>query len=221
MLKEINWSEERAYRVGSQSEPVHFYSDCLNNSNHFDLLLGYFNSAAISNLSLYFARFLKQGGTMRLIVTDVQQSMDSLDKRSRHFLNCVAWMIENKKVQIKVVQPKSGKEITHFKSGIFYDGIEMISFDGYSNFTATGSLENFQELESEIYLSWEKGRSTKMIDNRSNKFENIFSENSDDVEQISVKIFLDIVTSKFGNKSLSELLLQEKTLNEKENSFHN
>ena len=163
MLKEINWSEERSYRVGSQSEPVQFYSDCLNNSSHFDLLLGYFNSAAISNLSLYFASFLKQGGTMRLIVNHVQQPMDNLNERSRHFLDCIAWMIENKKVQIKVVEQKSGKGITHFKFGIFFDGIEMISFDGYSNFTATGSLRNFQELESEIYLSWEKGISTCAI----------------------------------------------------------
>jgi hypothetical protein len=221
MLKEINWSEERSYRVGSQIEPVQFYSDCLNNCSRFDLLLGYFNSAAISNLSLRFASFLKQGGTMRLIVNDVQKSMEWLDAGSKHFLNCLAWMIENKKVQIKVVQPKIGNGITHFKSGIFSDGIELISFDGYSNFTATGSLENFQELESEIYLSWEKGRSIKMIENRSKGFENIFLENSVDVEQTSTNKFLEVVTKIFGSKSLSELLLQEKVLNEREDRTNN
>ena len=198
MLKEINWSDERSYRVGSQSEPVQFYSDCLNNCSRFDLLLGYFNSAAISNLSLRFASFLKQGGTMRLIVNDVQQSMELSDAGSKHFLSCLAWMIENEKVQIKFLQPKSGKEITHFKSGIFSDGIELISFDGYSNFTATGSLENFQELESEIYLSWEKGRSIKMIENRSKEFENIFLEKSHDVEQIADNSFVEMITKGFG-----------------------
>jgi len=57
MLKEVNWSEDRSYRTGSESEPVQFYMDGLCNSKKFDLLLGYFSSAATNVLSLDFASY--------------------------------------------------------------------------------------------------------------------------------------------------------------------
>ena len=67
MLKEVRWSEDRSYRTGSESEPVQFYMDGLCHSKNFDLLLGYFSSAAINVLSLGFATFLRTrwntGGT--------------------------------------------------------------------------------------------------------------------------------------------------------------
>ena len=62
MLKEVNWSEDRSYRTGGEDEPIQFYMDGLCNSKNFDLLLGYFSSAAISILSLGFANFLYSGG---------------------------------------------------------------------------------------------------------------------------------------------------------------
>jgi hypothetical protein len=39
MLREVNWSEDRSYRTGSESEPVQFYMEGLCNSKKFDLLL--------------------------------------------------------------------------------------------------------------------------------------------------------------------------------------
>lgn len=58
MLKNVDWSEDRAYKSGGESEPVEFYLNGLCNSTSFDLLLGYFSSAAINVLSLGFATFL-------------------------------------------------------------------------------------------------------------------------------------------------------------------
>jgi hypothetical protein len=71
MLREVNWSEDRSYRTGSESEPVLFYMEGLCNSKNFDLLLGYFSSAAINVLSLGFASFLYNGGTVRMVVNNV------------------------------------------------------------------------------------------------------------------------------------------------------
>ncbi len=76
MLKEIAWSEDRSYRTGSENEPVQFYMDGLCNSNKLDLLLGYFSSAAISVLSLGFASFLYNGGTVRMVVNNVLSQED-------------------------------------------------------------------------------------------------------------------------------------------------
>ena len=71
MLSEVSWSEGRSYRTGSKTEPIQFYLDGLCNSNKFDLLLGYFSSAAINVLSLGFANFLYKEGIVRLIINNV------------------------------------------------------------------------------------------------------------------------------------------------------
>ena len=71
MLKDIAWSEDRSYRTGSEDEPLQFYIDCLCNSTGFDLMLGYFSSAAINILSLGFATFLYSGGEVRMIINNI------------------------------------------------------------------------------------------------------------------------------------------------------
>ncbi len=50
--------------------------DGLCNSNRFDLLLGYFSSAAINVLSLGFASFLYNGGTVRMVVNNILSQDD-------------------------------------------------------------------------------------------------------------------------------------------------
>ena len=76
MLREVNWSGDRSYRTGSESEPVQFYMEGLCNSKNFDLLLGYFSSAAINVLSLGFASFLYNGGTVRMVVNNILSQAD-------------------------------------------------------------------------------------------------------------------------------------------------
>jgi hypothetical protein len=76
MLKDVEWSEERSYRSGSENEAVQFYLDALCNSTKFDLLLGYFSSSAINILSLGFASFLYAGGTIRMVINNVLSQED-------------------------------------------------------------------------------------------------------------------------------------------------
>lgn len=76
MLKEVEWSIDRSYRTGGESEPVQFYMDGLCHSKNFDLLLGYFSSAAINVLSLGFATFLYSGGKVRIVVNNIFSQED-------------------------------------------------------------------------------------------------------------------------------------------------
>ena len=155
MLKEVKWSEDRSYRTGSESEPVQFYLDSLCNSKEFDLLLGYFSSAAINVLSLGFASFLYNGGTMRMIVNnvlshedrdaikiglegstvtnaidlkDIGRLKETLDEYGIHFFECLSWLIANEKIKIIFIRPKNGKGIAHYKSGTFSDGLDQVGF---------------------------------------------------------------------------------------------
>lgn len=240
MLKEVDWSDDRAYRSESENEPVQFYMEGLCNSQKFDLLLGYFSSAAISVLSLGFATFLYSGGIVRMVVnnvlsqadrdvikagregevadgeidlTDMKKLKRTLDDYGKHFFECLAWLIANDKIQIKIIRPKSGKGIAHYKSGVFSDGTNSAGFKASCNFTAYGLLENLEELDA--FLSWENSRSSKMINRQNRDFEEIFSGNANFVDYLEVEDVAVAIRKEFGNKSLNELIIQERELVEK------
>jgi len=240
MLKDVIWSEYRSYRSGSENEPIQFYLDGLCNSNRLDLLLGYFSSAAISVLSLGFASFLYNGGTVRLVINNILSQEDKeainigvkdkslstiidlsdinklkliLDDYGKHFFDCLSWLISNEKIMIKIIKPKHGKGIAHYKSGVFSDGINSVGFKASCNFTAYALLENLEELDG--FLSWENSRSSKMINNQTKDFEDIFTGNSDIVEYLDIDDVKVAIQNEFGNDSINELLIKEKDLIEK------
>jgi len=240
MLKDVLWAEDRSYRSGSENEPIQFYLDGLCNSKRFDLLLGYFSSAAISVLSLGFASFLYNGGTVRLVINNILSQEDKeavnigvkdkslstiidlsdinklkfiLNDYGKHFFDCLAWLISNEKIMMKIIKPKLGKGIAHYKSGVFSDEIDSVGFKASCNFTAYALLENLEELDG--FLSWENSRSSKMINNQTKEFENIFSGNSEIVEYLDIDDVKVAIQNEFGNDSINELLIREKELLEK------
>lgn len=239
-LKNINWPDDGCYRSGTEYEPLLFYLSALSNSNRFDLMLGYFSSAAISILSLGFAKFLSNGGKVRMIINNVLSDQDkdaiskgindnycsgpfdindfkaikkTLDEYSTHFFECFAWLISQKLIEIVIIKPKDSKGISHYKSGLFYDENNVVGFKGSCNFTAYGLIENLEELD--VYLSWENGRSSKWIENNINYFNTIHNKEADFVEYIKVEDVEARITNEFGNKTLDELIIQECELLEK------
>lgn len=247
MLKEVTWAEDRDYKTGSDDEPLQFYLDALCNSTTFDLLLGYFSSSAINLLSLGFANFIYSGGTMRAVINNVLSEEDkaaiaqgqnkesfssvfnfedikslhqSLDVYGKHFFECFAWLIYNNKIEIKIIKPKGGKGISHYKSGIFSDGKNTVSYKSSCNFTYYGFIENLEELECR--LSWDDQRSKRFVDKQVKDFEDIFSGNSKNVEYLDIDEIKSVIKNEFGNKNIQELLIQEKELiSKKDKIFSN
>lgn len=76
MLKDVKWAEDGTYTPQGKHKPLEFYTKALSNSQHFDLELGYFNSAAISVLSHSFASFIKNGGKMRMAINHIVSKED-------------------------------------------------------------------------------------------------------------------------------------------------
>ena len=107
-----------------------------------------------------------------------------LDDYGKHFFHCMAYLIANKRIEIVLVRPKEKRGISHYKSGVFYDGETKVSFHASCNFTAYGMLENDEELSA--YLKWENSRSSKKIETQEEYFENIFNGKADFVEYIPV-----------------------------------
>lgn len=236
MLKNVEWSEDRDYRTGSDNEPLQFYIDALCNSKSFDLLLGYFSSSAINILALGFANFIYSGGKMRAVINnllsqddkeailkgqdkenfsstynfeDIKGLKESLDDYGKHFFECFAWMIANEKIELKIIKPKNRKGISHYKSGIFGDGKDYISFKSSCNFTYYGFIENLEELDCR--LSWEEGE-LKKINKQKINFEQLFSGKSEIVEYLNVQDVKVAIKQEFGDKNIQELIIQEKEL---------
>ena len=237
MLKDISWAEDRSYKTGTENEPVQFYTEALCNSQNFDLLLGYFSSAAISVLSLGFATFLHGGGKMRLIInnilsekdrdtiisakeesislksfdiTNIKELREALDDYGKHFFECLSWLIRHKKIELKIIRPKNGAGISHYKNGIFYDKENYIGFSASCNFTSYGLLENLERLE--LFLGWENNRSTKFVSGLKKDFDEIFNEEADYVDYLQIEDIEVAIRSEFGNKEIHELLIKEQEL---------
>jgi len=245
MLKKVDWAENRDYVTGSENEPFQFYIDALCNSKSFDLLLGYFSSSAINLLSLGFASFIYSGGKMRMLInnilsekdkeaiakgqnenttainftiSDIKSLQNTLDEYGKHFFECLAWLISNKRIEIKIIQPK-GKGISHYKDGIFSDGVNKVGFNASCNFTAFGLIENLERLS--CTLSWEDSRSESRIKAQSLYFDKIFNKEVDFVDYLEISDVLIAVKNAFGNKSIDDLLINEKELINKKNNLLN
>ena len=244
MLSKVDWAEDRGYQTGGNNEPFEFYTDALCNSKDFDLLLGYFSSSAINVLSLGFANFLYSGGKIRMVInnilsekdkeavkkglkgipgplvfdlSDIRSLREILDEYDRHFFECLAWLIANERIEMKIIQPKTGKGISHYKSGIFKDGNQKIGFKGSCNFTAFGLLENLEELD--CFLSWDDKRSLKKIQNYETYFRRIFDGDADFVDYLDPEKITVAIKEHFGNKDLKELLIKQKDLVAKKDAF--
>jgi len=242
MLKtNIIWPNHRRYKSRTEWEPVGFFSDCLCNATRFDLMLGFFSSSAISILANGFATFLYNGGKMRLIINDILTENDknaiakgvnpntdlpyfdlldieniyeTLSERDKHFFDCIAWLIRNNRIEIKIISPKNGLGISHTKSGVFYDGINVVGFDGSCNFSKTALIDNIESLT--VSCDWDGKIEIAKINAIQKELEEIVQEKDDTVSYISVENIKTQLTNIAGNKSLTDLLESEYNILQKQ-----
>ncbi len=244
MIPQIHFPKSKSYRTGSDHEPLKFYLDCLSNAKEFDLLLGYFSSAAINVLSLGFAQFIYKGGKMRIVANhilseedkaaviagkgkDVQVPFDledirsiraSLDEYGKHFFKCLAYLIANNRIEIKIVKPKS-KGIAHYKDGIFKDENDSVSFHASCNFTAFGLLENAESLN--CFLASDSEASKHKILEDQAYFNRIFEGKADHLEYLDIHEITTAIKNEFTGDDLKELLVEEADLIRKKNLVFN
>lgn len=244
MLKDCDWSLDGDYKSGSENEPLQFYLDGLTHSTEFNLLLGYFSSSAISLLSVGFATFISRGGKMRMVINHLLSEKDkeailnaenhdllnkvfdlndivklekALDEYSTHFFECLAYLIAQKRIEIKVIKPKSGKGISHYKSGVFSDGENYVKYKASCNFTLFGLSENLEELEASF--SWEDEKSKRQVRKQLNLIDKYFSESDDDVEYLSTEKIEVVLRDRFDKKDIDELIVQEEQLLKKKKNL--
>lgn len=234
MLKtDIEWPDSRRYASDSDWKPVGFFSEGLCNSTQFDLLLGFFASSAISVLSDGFSVFLYNGGRMRLIINDILSAEDkdainrgssdmnipafdlsnladikaTLSERDRHFFDCLAWLIRNDRIEIKIIAPKNDVGISHTKCGVFSDGINKVAFDGSCNFSRSALIDNLESLSA--YCDWDGGTDKARVRNIEETFNSTFSGENENVQYLTPEKIKTNITKAFAEKELTQLLQDE------------
>lgn len=238
MLYEVDWAEDGTYRPGEENSPEKFFNDCLNNSKEFDLQLGYFSSATISVLADGFASFISNGGKMRLVInhivseedkeaiekgvlgkgiiecfdlTNFEKLRDTFDEYQKQFFECLAFLIYDKRIEIKIIRPRNKKGIAHTKSGQFRDGDSTTSFTGSANFTISGLFNNLEEIKIDRSDSIDM-MVQKRIKSQRDEFELIMKEKKTNIEYLSPDKLIAAIQSNFGDKSIEELLDVEQKL---------
>ena len=141
-------------------QPAEFCLQALSNSVKLDLGLGYFSSASFNVLAHGMARFISNGGIMNLYINQYVSNEDfellkgkhdnkfddslaltfnqlksTFQKRDEHFFQCIAYLIQALRINIKIVVLKNGG-LPHEKYGIFTDEFgNKIYFNGSMNMT--------------------------------------------------------------------------------------
>lgn len=233
MLKEVLFPAHRRFKSRTEWEPIGFFSDCLCNSTQFDLMLGFFSSSAINVLADGFASFLYNGGRMNLIVNDIlteqdknaiangkldtpipfydisniEQLKNTLSERDAHFFECLAWLIRNNRLDIRIVAPKNGIGISHTKTGTFSDGVNKIGFDGSCNFSRSALIDNIESLT--VSCDWDGNTAVATINEIKSEFELVFSGKDENVVFVPTDKVKTHITDSFKNKELKDLLEDE------------
>lgn len=237
MLKEVRWSEDGTYTPQGCHTPLEFFNNALKNSYLFDLELGYFNSAAISVLSNSFATFIRNGGIMRMAInhivskkdklaiekgeegnvdmpfdiTNIEELRRNLDEYGAHFFRCLAYLIQEHRLLIKIIKPKGTQGISHTKRGQFSDGDTIVSFTGSANFTLGGFFNNREEISLSISDSPDPVVQ-KRIANQKRNFNELMAGHDETVEYLRASDLEEAIKTTFGKQEIEDLLDVENKL---------
>ncbi len=231
MLYEVDWAEDGTYVPGEEFSPERFFNDGLKNSTEFDLKLGYFSSAAISVLAEGFATFISKGGYMRLIINHIVSKKDketindgvmgnvidcadlsnfqylksTFDEYQEQFFRCLAYMISQKRIDIRIIKPRGQKGIAHTKTGQFRDGDSITAFTGSANFTISGLFNNIENISIDRSDSVDV-MVQKRIAKQRKDFDAIMSGEKKGIEFLSPKDLVEAISSSYGDSDIEELL---------------
>lgn len=215
--------------------PIDFFQEALSESCLLEIGLGYFSTAAINVLSIGFARFISNGGTLKLYInqditeSDYQllkneqtpdfdnrlvESFEELRKTfseyNEHFFTCLSYLISIERIEIKIIVPiKDG--IAHEKFGLFKDMEgNTISFIGSLNFTSAAFLKNQESID--CTFSWKGNDSREKINAYQRRWERVWREEDPNVKVYSAHHFCNEIMKNYPCKKLDEIIANEERL---------
>lgn len=245
MLKnDVIWPDHRQFDSRTEWEPIGFFSECLCNATSFDLMLGFFSSSAIEVLADGFAMFLYHGGKMRLIINDVltqadqdfiikgeersvldyfdtenlEKMKDTLSKRNQHFFDCLSFLIQENRLEIKIIRPRNSIGISHPKLGVFSDAYNSIGFNGSCNFSRNALIENIESVT--IDCDWDGDVAKSRVCHNKEIFNRAFLGENPNYEYIDAAKIKSSIQHCFRKKAVEELLEEEEQIIRKEKKIY-
>ena len=231
MLNEYNF--KYIYSSGTGNSPIEFFNNALARSSYFDIGLGFFSSASMNVLSYGFAKFISNGGKMRLyinqyisdedfeafitkpekiedkVISDFLSMYGILSKRDKHFFNCLSFLISSGRIDIRILIPKTGG-IAHQKFGVFTDAAgNKLSFIGSLNLTASAlTSKNIESISCQA--SWRDGQDC--VAEYQKLFDDYFGGLVEDVSVIEATNLSREIVKAFPAKDVKEIMKEEEEL---------
>ena len=130
-----------------------------------------------------------------------------MSERGQHFFDCIAWLIKNNRIEIKVIVPKDGNGISHTKCGLFADATNKVAFDGSCNFSRTALIENHESITA--FCDWDSASDKYKIEDLEEDFLRTFKEEDDSVKYLDATAIRTSISTNFPDKSIKDLLQDE------------
>ncbi len=183
-----------------------FYIPMLENTKQYYRIAGFFSSSSLAVASKGIEGLIHNDGFMRLLISprlseqdarvlketqlaelpdnlSLFQQFDIEDFQNFDNLQALAWLLANKRLEIKIVVDKNSEEsVFHQKIGIGYDTDgDMVSFSGSINESAQAWLSNIEEFKT--FKSWnDEQREYLLADLR--KFNEYWNGERDDIASV-------------------------------------
>ena len=245
MLKnDVIWPDHRQFDSKTEWEPIGFFSECLCNATSFDLMLGFFSSSAIEVLADGFAMFLYHGGKMRLIINDVltqedqdfivkgtersvldyfeidnlEKMKETLSTRNKHFFDCLSYLIQENRLEVKIIRPRNSIGISHPKLGVFGDAYNFIGFNGSCNFSRNALIENIESVT--IDCDWDGDVAKSRVRHNKEIFNRAFSGENPNYEYVEASTIKSNIQHCFRKKAVEELLEEEEEIMRKDKKIY-
>ena len=167
-------------------------------AENVDSMMGYFTSSALADLAPGLATFVNQAsGKLRLIISPILRNDDvaaikagledvsaleiagralsnmviTSDAIERHTLKCLAWLIWQQRIEIRVALMKRGR--FHPKVWLFRNESDIVAVHGSSNWTESGIGLNVEQIA--VSKSWREGDSSFTTNKLMGSFESYWS----------------------------------------------
>ena len=190
-----------------------FYVPCLGRSVLYQRAVGFFTSTSLNVAARGIVGLIRNGGSMQLICSpilsndDIREIASGYEQRKTFVesrllkgledisdpiveerIANLAWLIANRRLEVKIVIPKSVEDkakyaMYHAKIGIFQDSNgDYVAFAGSPNETAEGLVYNYELID--VYLSWNQTDALRAEAKR-RTFENLWRNWTPGLEVVS------------------------------------
>ena len=144
-------------------------------------------------------------------MTNFESLRQTFDEYQQQFFECLAFLIYNKRIDIRIIKPRNKKGISHTKSGQFRDGDSITSFTGSANFTISGLVNNLEEIKIDRSDSIDMMVQKRIISQR-DEFDTIMNGKKKNVEYLSPENLVSAIMTNYRDKDIEELLYVEAML---------